>query len=47
MALTTGKTFEAIEIDSDRDNWMTATEAKDYGIVDEVLSRDNPRKDKK
>ncbi len=39
MAKHTGKTFEEIEKDSDRDNWMTATEAKDYGLVDEVLTR--------
>lgn len=39
MAKHTGKTFEEIEKDSDRDNWMTAEEAKDYGLVDEVLSR--------
>ncbi len=39
MAFHTGKTFEAIESDSDRDNWMTATEAKEYGLVDEVLER--------
>ena len=44
MARHTGKTFEQIEKDSDRDNWMTATEAKDYGLVDEVLERKNPRK---
>jgi ATP-dependent Clp protease protease subunit len=25
--------------DSDRDNWMTANEAKEYGLVDEVLTR--------
>jgi ATP-dependent Clp protease protease subunit len=37
----TGQTFEQIEKDSDRDNWMTATEARDYGLVDEVLKRDN------
>ena len=46
MALTTGQDFDTIEKDSDRDNWMTALEAKEYGIVDEVLTRDNPRKDK-
>ncbi|MEM8585353.1 MAG: ATP-dependent Clp protease proteolytic subunit [Bacteroidota bacterium] len=40
LAKHTGKTFEDIERDSDRDNWMTATEAKDYGLVDEVLLRD-------
>jgi len=39
MAFHTGKTFEDIERDSDRDNWMTANEAKDYGLVDEVLDR--------
>lgn len=39
MAHHTGKTFEDIEKDSDRDNWMTAKEAKEYGLVDEVLSR--------
>lgn len=44
MAKHTGKTFEQIEKDSDRDNWMTATEARDYGLVDEVLERKNPRK---
>jgi ATP-dependent Clp protease protease subunit len=46
MSQTTGQDFKTIEKDSDRDNWMTADEAKEYGIVDEVLSRDNPRKDK-
>ncbi len=44
MALNTGQKFDKIEKDSDRDNWMTANEAKEYGLVDEVLSRDNPRK---
>jgi ATP-dependent Clp protease protease subunit len=39
LAKHTGKTFEDIEKDSDRDNWMTATEARDYGLVDEVLVR--------
>ena len=39
MARHTGKSFEDIEKDSDRDNWMTATEAKEYGLVDEVLTR--------
>lgn len=40
----TGQEFEKIEKDCLRDNWMTATEAKDWGLVDEVLSRENPRK---
>jgi ATP-dependent Clp protease protease subunit len=39
LAHHTGKTFKQIEKDSDRDNWMTADEAKAYGLVDEVLER--------
>jgi len=35
----TGQSYETIEKDSDRDYWMTATEAKEYGLVDEVLVR--------
>lgn len=35
----TGQTYETIEKDCDRDNWMTSTEAKNYGLVDEVLDR--------
>ncbi len=37
---------EQIEKDFDRDKWMTAAEAKEYGLVDEVLLT-NPRKQKK
>jgi ATP-dependent Clp protease, protease subunit len=44
MAYHTGKSTEVIEQDCDRDNWMSAHEAKEYGLVDEVLTRDNPRK---
>jgi ATP-dependent Clp protease, protease subunit len=36
----TGKTFEQIHKDADRDYWMKADEAKEYGIIDEVLRRD-------
>ena len=32
-----GKTVEEVARDSDRDFWMTAAEAKEYGMVDEVL----------
>ncbi len=35
----TGKTYEQIEADADRDFWMTAEDAKQYGIIDEVLTR--------
>ena len=40
----TGQKFAKVEKDCLRDNWMTAEEAKAYGIVDEVLNRANPRK---
>jgi ATP-dependent Clp protease protease subunit len=39
MAKHTGKTVEQIEKDSDRDNWMSSHQAKEYGLVDEVLTR--------
>ena len=42
----TGNSVKQIEKDFDRDNWMTAIEAKEYGLIDEVLVT-NPRKDKK
>ncbi|MBX6352159.1 MAG: ATP-dependent Clp endopeptidase proteolytic subunit ClpP [Thermoflavifilum sp.] len=35
----TGQPFEKVERDTDRDFWMTADEAKAYGIIDEVLRR--------
>jgi ATP-dependent Clp protease protease subunit len=37
LALHTGKTDEQIQTDSDRDYWITAQQAKDYGLVDEVV----------
>ncbi len=37
LAENTGQTKEKIEKDGDRDYWMTADEAKKYGIVDKVL----------
>jgi len=39
LAFHTGKTSEQIENDSDRDYYMSADEAKTYGIVDQVFSR--------
>jgi ATP-dependent Clp protease, protease subunit len=45
-AFHTGKTAKQIEKDSDRDYWLTAQEAKEYGLVDEVLLT-NPRKENK
>jgi ATP-dependent Clp protease protease subunit len=39
IAHHTGKPVEKVEKDSDRDYWMTAQEAKEYGMIDEVLER--------
>ncbi len=40
IAAHSGKSFKKVEKDSDRDYWMTATEAKEYGMIDELLVRD-------
>ena len=39
IAEHSGQTFKKIEKDSDRDYWMTAEEAKTYGMIDEILQR--------
>jgi len=39
LAHHSGQPFDRIEKDSDRDYWMTAEEAKEYGMIDEVLGR--------
>ena len=38
LADFTGKSLEEIARDTDRDNFMTASEAKEYGLVDEVIA---------
>ena len=42
MADHTGQTFEKVKHDTERDYYMTAQEAKEYGIVDEVLEPSKP-----
>jgi ATP-dependent Clp protease, protease subunit len=37
MAKHTGQTFKKIEQDSDRDNYMSAQEAMEYGLIDKVV----------
>lgn len=37
LSENTGRTVEEIERDTDRDNFMTAQQAKEYGIIDEIL----------
>ncbi len=39
-----GKDYEQVSKDSDRDYWMTAAEAKDYGMVDEILLKSKNEK---
>jgi ATP-dependent Clp protease, protease subunit len=39
LAKHSGQKFEKIEKDSDRDFWMRSAEAKEYGLIDEVLER--------
>lgn len=41
IAKHSGNTLKKIEKDSDRDYWMTAIEAKEYGMIDEILERKN------
>ncbi len=37
LAKNTGQDPKKVEKDMDRDNWMSAAEAKDYGIIDEII----------
>ena len=39
IALHSGNPYEKVEKDSDRDYWMTSQEAKDYGMIDEILQK--------
>jgi ATP-dependent Clp protease, protease subunit len=41
LAHHTGQPFERIEADTERDFFMSAAEAKDYGLIDQVISRQN------
>jgi ATP-dependent Clp protease protease subunit len=43
LAHHSGQPYEKIEKDSDRDYWMTADEAKEYGFIDEVLGQRKPK----
>ncbi len=38
LAANTGKPIEVVERDTERDNYMTAQEAMEYGIIDQVIS---------
>lgn len=47
LAHHTGNNIKKIEKDSDRNYWMTSQEAKVYGMIDEILVRDNHKSVKK
>ena len=42
IALHSNQQFKKVEKDSDRDYWMLAQEAKEYGMIDEVLIKKTP-----
>ena len=39
LAEETGKPLEQIQLDTERDNFMTAAEAAEYGLIDKVISK--------
>lgn len=39
IANHSGQEYDKVQADSDRDYWMTAAEARDYGLIDEVLTK--------
>src|SRR6185295_6187736 len=43
IALHSKQDFEKVYKDGDRDYWMTAEEAKEYGMIDEILVRSQPK----
>ncbi|ALB29290.1 MULTISPECIES: ATP-dependent Clp endopeptidase proteolytic subunit ClpP [Companilactobacillus] len=38
LADNSGQSFEKLQKDTDRDNYMTAQEAKDYGLIDDIMT---------
>ena len=45
LAFHTGQPLDRIQTDTDRDRFMEANEAREYGLVDEVLEAREPRAD--
>ncbi len=43
ISFHSGQPYEKIEKDSDRDYWMTSEEAKEYGMIDEILHREKKK----
>ena len=47
LAANTGKPYEQIAADTERDNWMSAQEALDYGLIDQIVENRPREKDDK
>ena len=47
LAENTGKDLEVVAADTERDNWMSAKEALEYGIVDKIVTSREAEEDKK
>ena len=47
LAENTGKPYEQVAADTERDNWMTAQEALDYGLIDSIVENRPKKEDKK
>ncbi len=39
LAASTGKSYEQVYADCERNNWMTAQEAEEYGLIDKVIAK--------
>ncbi len=46
LAERSGQTIEVIAADTERDNFMTAERAKEYGLIDHIITRSDMKKDK-
>ncbi|MBQ4231651.1 MAG: ATP-dependent Clp endopeptidase proteolytic subunit ClpP [Lachnospiraceae bacterium] len=47
LAANTGKDYEVIAQDTERDNWMSAAEAMEYGLIDSIIEKRPDNKDDK
>ena len=47
LAENCGKTYEQVAADTERDNWLSAQEALDYGLIDSIIENRPSEKDKK
>ena len=47
LAANTGKSYEQVAADTERDNWLSAQEALDYGLIDSIIENRPSEKDDK